>query len=72
MLYITDAEHYADHRLSRSLQLLKDTYGFTLLSRIKTTYSQCSRLCSRRIGSCLHAYEPSGNFFSNSAIVGYI
>jgi len=39
MSHITDAEHYADHRLSRSLQLLKFTYRYTLLSHIKTTYS---------------------------------
>lgn len=30
MSHITDAEHYADRRLSRSLPLLKDTYRYTV------------------------------------------
>ena len=69
ILHIADAEHHADHRPSRSLQLLKATNWFTLLSRIITTYSKCSRLCWRRIGSYLQAYEPSGNFFCKLTIV---
>jgi hypothetical protein len=40
MLRITDAEHYADHRLSRSLQLLKDTY---LLKQHRANVVVCVR-----------------------------